>query len=176
MTKRLSNSLMLLIILPISTVFASEFSLKGLDTGLNISEIKAQQYKLKCQPWLNSSEFTVCTTFQPEAKYRTIADQNILSISYIHDSKGTIHSVSFYLPCSTNYQLLSSSLSHKFGRPTATSGDSTIWQSSSNRLSLVSQGGEEGVCYTLTNSDQQLTKNIGAFKQEAKRKEFSNDL
>jgi hypothetical protein len=176
MTKRLLNTLMLLILLPIGTVFASGFSLKGLDTGQNISEIRSNQYKLKCQPWLNSSEFTICTTFQPEAKYRTIADQNILSISYLYDSKGTIHSVSFSLPCSTNYQLLSSSLRHKFGSPTAASTDRISWQSSSNHLSLVSQGGEEGVCYTLTNSDQQFTKAVGTTKQEPKKSSFSNDL
>lgn len=162
--------------LALSTADASEFSLKGLDTGQNISDIKQNQHKLKCSTWARDTNSTNCITYYPEDRYKSLADQQVLSVSFIHDSDGTIHSVSFYLPCSSSYQLLDNSLQHKFGKPTKSTATSNIWQRSNASLTLLSQGGEDGVCYIVTNSDSTIGKILSASKQEPKTPGFSKDL
>lgn len=176
MFKKLLILALMISSIPLSTAIASPFALKGLDTGQGINDIKTNQYKLKCNPWARDTDLTFCMTYYPNSGYSTLADQQVLAVSFIHSPDSTIHSVSFYLSCSANYQLLDNSLQHKFGKPTKTTPSSNVWHKENSTLTLLSQDGNDGVCYIVTNSDIAFEKNLRSYKQGTKRSEFSKDL
>lgn len=150
-----------------STSFA--FEIKGITTGMSISQLNKIFTSLSCEKWVSDPIAIRCVASNDLDRIGTLGGYKLKEFLVMADSNEVAHYVSFYVECGISTEGYASLLIEKFGPPKSVgkSYKNYIWEKGDQRM-VVNPINPDYGCHQLEISSATFNRKFHGKKGSSK--------